>query len=235
VFMQAFNNGDAIACHTWTHPFMSSKTNEELVTEFGWTLQIISDLSGGRVPKYWRPPYGDSDNRVRAIAKHIFGLTQVDWNHDTNDWQLPDDSGVTQSSIAKNLNKWLTGPKSPGLIILEHELYAGTVEAFIAAYPTMKSNGWDTRSIPDLFADNAFYQNALNDNTTVTPLSFINAGQTSIDLTATSTTTPTLAAATTSTSSTSGKKSNAALPTAPFIARWTTLILLAVALLAIVS
>lgn len=23
------------------------------------------------MPKYWRPPYGDSDNRVRAIAKEV--------------------------------------------------------------------------------------------------------------------------------------------------------------------
>jgi len=26
--------------------------------------------------------------RVRAIAKHVFGLTQVNWNYDTADWQL---------------------------------------------------------------------------------------------------------------------------------------------------
>lgn len=23
------------------------------------------------MPKFWRPPYGDSDNRVRAIAKEV--------------------------------------------------------------------------------------------------------------------------------------------------------------------
>ena len=60
VLLEAFNQGDDIATHTWSHPFMSSKTNEEIVAEIGWTHQIISDLTGGRVPRYWRPPYGDS-------------------------------------------------------------------------------------------------------------------------------------------------------------------------------
>ena len=42
-------------------------------------LQIILDLSDGRVPKFWRPPTGDMDNRVRAIAREVFGLTRMNW------------------------------------------------------------------------------------------------------------------------------------------------------------
>lgn len=34
-------------------------------------MQIIHESTGGRIPRYWRPPYGDSDNRVRAIAKEV--------------------------------------------------------------------------------------------------------------------------------------------------------------------
>jgi len=181
----AFQNGDDLACHTWSHRYMTGLSNADVVAEFAYTLQIISDITGGRVPKFWRPPYGDSDNRVRAIAKHIFGLTQVDWNQDTNDWQLGS-GGVTPTSVANDLTKWITGPKSPGLIILEHELSAASVQAFINAYPSMKSNGWDTRSIPDLFSA-PWYTNAANDNSTVVPLQVINAGGASIVLSSTTT------------------------------------------------
>jgi peptidoglycan/xylan/chitin deacetylase (PgdA/CDA1 family) len=31
-------------------------------------MQIIADLTG-KVPRFFRPPYGNIDNRVRAIAK----------------------------------------------------------------------------------------------------------------------------------------------------------------------
>lgn len=61
---------------------MTTKTNKEVLAELGWTLQIIHDSTGGRVPKYWRPPYGDSDRRVHAIAKEVFGLTGILWNHE---------------------------------------------------------------------------------------------------------------------------------------------------------
>lgn len=71
-----------IAVHTYTHPYMTTLTNEQVIAELGFTMQIIHDSSGGRLPKYWRPPYGDSDNRVRAIAKEVFGLTTVIWNQE---------------------------------------------------------------------------------------------------------------------------------------------------------
>lgn len=61
---------------------MTTKTNEEVLGELGWTMQIIHDSSGGRVPRFWRPPYGDTDARVTAIAKEVFGMTTVIWNQE---------------------------------------------------------------------------------------------------------------------------------------------------------
>jgi chitin deacetylase len=82
IFMTAFNNGDDIAVHTWTHPYLTSLPNEAVVAELGYAMQIIHDSTGGRIPRFWRPPYGDADNRIRAIAKNIFGLTMVMWNQE---------------------------------------------------------------------------------------------------------------------------------------------------------
>jgi chitin deacetylase len=79
----AFNTlKDDIAVHTWTHPYMTSLSNEDVVAQLGYTMQIIRDLTGGRLPRYWRPPYGDSDHRVRAIALEVFGLTTIIWNQE---------------------------------------------------------------------------------------------------------------------------------------------------------
>ena len=81
-FVFAFNMGGDIAVHTYTHPYMSTLTNMELVAQFGWTMQIISDSTGGYLPKFWRPPYGDMDLRVRAIAMEVFNLSPVLWNEE---------------------------------------------------------------------------------------------------------------------------------------------------------
>ncbi|KAJ7490921.1 glycoside hydrolase/deacetylase [Mycena latifolia] len=158
-FQKAFNQGDDIAVHTWTHPHMTTRSNLEVVAELGWTMELIHNSTGGRVPKFWRPPYGDSDMRVRAIAKEVFGLTTVIWNQDTFDWSLTS-GGTTLETINGSMTQWLTGPKSPGLNILEHELSEQSVNSFIAAYPVMKENNWNLVSLAQLIGNNAAYQNA---------------------------------------------------------------------------
>ncbi|KAA1074229.1 chitin deacetylase [Puccinia graminis f. sp. tritici] len=162
-------NHDHIAVHTWSH--MTTMTDEQILGEIGWTMQIINDLTG-LVPAFWRPPYGDIDNRVRAISRHVFGLKTVMWSVDPNDWCLSDESSpgseCTPGSGPQNINQLIHDLKhrirhgvhgdSPnrrfpkhGIISLEHELSWRTVQSFMQSYPLAKSLGWDTRSIPDLF------------------------------------------------------------------------------------
>ncbi|KAH7319542.1 hypothetical protein B0J17DRAFT_583767 [Rhizoctonia solani] len=163
IFQEAFEvNGNDIAVHTWSHPQMTTLSNEMVLAELGWTCQIIHDSTGGRLPLYWRPSYGDSDSRVRAIAKEVFGLETVIWNDDTNDWKIPE--GTQTLAAAKSvLTKHYAGPKSPGLNILEHELSADTVKVFTDTYPLIAQNGWQAKSIPDAMGT-SWYLNA-KDNT----------------------------------------------------------------------
>ncbi|QRW02099.1 chitin deacetylase [Ceratobasidium sp. AG-Ba] len=169
IFLDAFNvSGDDIAVHTWTHPYMTTLSNELVVAELGWTMQIIHDSTGGRLPRFWRPPYGDSDNRVRAIAREVFGLTTVIWNADTNDWAITEGT-QTVAGATKVLQKAYTGPKSPGLCILEHELSTQSVSVFINNYGLIAQNGWTPKTIADSVGQ-PWYLNAADDKSAVTPL-----------------------------------------------------------------
>ncbi|KAI0719530.1 hypothetical protein C8T65DRAFT_568947 [Cerioporus squamosus] len=159
-----------IAVHTWTHPYMTTLSNEQVIGELGWTMELIHNSTGGRLPKYWRPPYGDSDERVRAIAKEVFGLTTVIWNQDTEDWSIGSAGGATRPQVDANLKTWITGPKSPGLIILEHELSNNTVDAFMQAFPLIAQNGWKFESLARLDGGSV-YQNSPDDSSDVTPQS----------------------------------------------------------------
>ncbi|KIY71454.1 carbohydrate esterase family 4 protein [Cylindrobasidium torrendii FP15055 ss-10] len=152
------DNGGDLAVHTYTHRYTTSLSNEEVVAELGWTMEIIRNSTGGRIPKFWRPPYGDSDNRVTAIAREVFGLTTIIWNQDTEDWSLTT-GGTTPQAINASMTEWLNGPKSPGLVILEHELSTMSVQAFIDAYPVMQSTGWNIQSVVSIYGDSP-YQNA---------------------------------------------------------------------------
>jgi len=82
LFLVAFNTlQDDIAVHTYTHSYLTSLPNDVVFAELAYTMQIIYNCTGGRVAKYWRPPYGDSDRRVQSIAKCL-GLTTILWNHE---------------------------------------------------------------------------------------------------------------------------------------------------------
>lgn len=65
---------------------MTSLTNEEIVAQLYWTQKAIKE-SLGITPKCWRPPYGDVDDRVRAIAWQM-GMRTILWDQDSNDWNL---------------------------------------------------------------------------------------------------------------------------------------------------
>jgi len=155
--------------HTWTHPYMTGLSNDDVVAQLGWTLQVIYNSTGGRLARYWRPPYGDTDARVSAIAKEVFGLTAIVWNHDSSDWTLGSPGGTTTQAIQTNFQQWLSGPQNPGLIVLEHELTDGAVQAFQAAYPLMKQYNWTLQSTA-LLAGVSAYQNAADDTSQPTPV-----------------------------------------------------------------
>lgn len=66
---------------------MTTQSNEQVVAELYWTLRAIKEVTGVTT-RCWRPPYGDVDDRVRAIASQM-GMTTVLWDEDTDDWNMP--------------------------------------------------------------------------------------------------------------------------------------------------
>ncbi|KAI8995410.1 hypothetical protein BD414DRAFT_409519 [Trametes punicea] len=123
-----------LAVHTWSHPPLTTLTNEQVIAELGWSKKIIKDVTGV-TPRMWRPPYGDVDNRVRAIAKAM-GLQTSIWTRisptitlDTGDFDIA--GGLTTSEQV--LNNWesIIGNVTvldTGFIVLEHDLFQQSVD-----------------------------------------------------------------------------------------------------------
>ncbi|OWZ62787.1 chitin deacetylase [Cryptococcus neoformans] len=168
----AVKAGGHLAVHTWSHPYMTTLTNEQVVGELGWTMQALSDLNGGRIPMYWRPPYGDVDNRVRAIAKEVFGLVTVLWDSDTNDWAITDEPGqYSVASVEAYFDTLVTGNRTQGLLLLEHELDNNTVEVFETEYPKAVGNGWTVKNVADAFNMEWYLNSGKGNNDVVTTMS----------------------------------------------------------------
>ena len=91
-----------------------------------------------------RPPYGDVDDRVRAIAWQM-GMRTVLWDQDTEDWSMPGPGGgsTPPATIDSYFENWINARKNgtdneTGHVILQHELNAATVHMAEKWLPKIK-------------------------------------------------------------------------------------------------
>lgn len=129
-----FQQGHQISVHTWSHPPLTTLTNEQIVAELGWSKEVIRSVIGV-TPNTMRPPYGDIDDRVRAIAMQM-GLTPIIWStptkgqsYDTNDWKIA--AGVVSpAQVVYNFESIIQNASSlsTGYIVLAHDLYQQAVD-----------------------------------------------------------------------------------------------------------
>ncbi|GAA5880116.1 hypothetical protein JCM3774_004153 [Rhodotorula dairenensis] len=121
-------DGHEICAHTWSHPYMTGLTDEQVFAELYFSKKAIKEVLGVTV-RCWRPPYGDVDDRVRFIASKLDMRTIV-WNEDTDDWNW---SNVGMAAVRANyqgiLDRQTAGKfNRSGTIVLTHELDNGTME-----------------------------------------------------------------------------------------------------------
>lgn len=133
-------SGHHIALHTWSHPPMTSLSNQQAFAELYFNIKIVKDVIGV-TPRYWRPPYGDIDDRIRFIATQL-DLTAILWNKNTDDWGLSD--GLTNAQVDNNFQKILDDNKngkfnSIGALVLQHEINDLTMNKAIEWYPKIKA------------------------------------------------------------------------------------------------
>ncbi|KAI8896387.1 hypothetical protein BC833DRAFT_528338, partial [Globomyces pollinis-pini] len=123
VLIQTHLEGHEVGIHTWSHHPLTSLTNEQIVAEIKYTEALIYQTIGV-IPKYLRPPYGDIDDRVRAIVSAL-GYRTVLWSRDSGD------TGLSNSALA-NILSW-NQPDQPGFISLQHDLSGSSSNIAIRA------------------------------------------------------------------------------------------------------
>ncbi len=67
-----------IADHSFYHPHMTEKPDDRDLRELKRTQAIIKKITG-KTPRYFRPPYGETDERVVKLAASV-GLTTVQYD-----------------------------------------------------------------------------------------------------------------------------------------------------------
>ncbi|TPX38106.1 hypothetical protein SmJEL517_g00104 [Synchytrium microbalum] len=154
------NRNHHVAHHTWSHHPLTSLTNAQIVAEMMYTAAIIHKNTGLSV-RYFRPPYGDMDDRVRAIVNALgFRIVIWDGKYDATDADVTANAanyGVVENIISSWFNT------APGFISLQHTISTFTSGTSIAALKKIQSLGGiknQMMPVPQCLGDTQWYKNA---------------------------------------------------------------------------
>ncbi|MET9452462.1 polysaccharide deacetylase family protein [Streptomyces cinerochromogenes] len=123
------NAGMWVGNHSYTHPHLTQLGQAQIDSELLRTQQAIA-AAGGGTPKLFRPPYGETSTTVRTVAAK-YGLTQVIWDVDSQDW-----NGASTDAIVQAVSRL-----TDGQVILMHEWPANTLAAVPGIARTLAAKG----------------------------------------------------------------------------------------------
>ncbi len=116
-----------IANHSYIHPHMTEVPPERQREELLWTQQILLSLTG-KLPRFFRPPYGEVDAELAQVAA-ASGLRTVEYDFPSGD----PDRRITRERLVA----WVLAKARPGSIVVMH----------------MNRHGWHTaEALPDIIA-----------------------------------------------------------------------------------
>lgn len=131
-----------IANHAYWHPHMLEKDDERIVRELKQTQRIIKKTTG-KTPKYFRPPYGEVDERLAQLAKKA-GLTTIQYDIASGD----PDAGLSPERIERAVLRDARG----GSIIVFHMNRNGvhTAEMLPAIISGLRKKGFTLVTVGEM-------------------------------------------------------------------------------------
>ncbi|WP_328950901.1 polysaccharide deacetylase family protein [Streptomyces sp. NBC_00184] len=123
------NAGMWVGNHSYTHPHLIQMSQAAIDSEVARTQQAIANAGGG-TPKLFRPPYGETNSTLKAVEAK-YGLTEVIWDVDSQDW-----NGASSDAIVQAV-----GRLTSGQVILMHEWPANTLAAIPRIAQSLASRG----------------------------------------------------------------------------------------------
>lgn len=144
-------SGFEIGNHTVTHPDLSTLSSGAVTRELSGNNARIKKLIG-RAPLLLRPPYGDHNADVDAVAGSL-DMAIVNWSVDTEDWKTKSTS-ATEQKVFKDVPIY-TEP-----IILMHDIHDFTVAAVPTIVNTLTKQGYTLVTVSELTLNTGGFKTA---------------------------------------------------------------------------
>lgn len=127
--------GHIVGNHSVTHPKMSSLTNEQIVKEINGCAEYFEEVTGTKMPNYFRPPEGVYSIRsLQETQKN--GYKTIFWSYAYKDWDTKNQLGKQTAidMMKKNYHN--------GSIILLHAVSQSNTEALPEIIDMLKDEGY---------------------------------------------------------------------------------------------
>ena len=130
------DEGHEIASHTMYHQNLSRLSSDAIKADISEANSVFQDILGS-IPSLTRPPYGSTNDTVRADINTPLIL----WSVDTLDWKNKDPDTIL--SITMNQVR-------DGGIILLHDIHPTSVDAVPALITNLRSAGYEFTTVSEL-------------------------------------------------------------------------------------
>ncbi|NUR82911.1 MAG: polysaccharide deacetylase family protein [Nonomuraea sp.] len=131
--------GHVVGNHTFDHPHLTQLTDLDIQVQIESTQDAIRRATGV-TPRLFRPPYGDTDDRIADLAGQE-GLPQILWTGTTLDWKLRDQKKITAAVLRL--------ARRDGVILM-HDVVPQTVRAMPGIVKELKKRGYHLVTVPVL-------------------------------------------------------------------------------------
>lgn len=131
--------GHDIGNHSYTHPHLREISEDRIREELTKTQDLVKKVTG-KYPTTIRPPYGEFDERVQAIATEM-GMPIILWNGGSRDWATRNETAI--------YNEVLKNAKRDGVILM-HDWVEQTVKVMPKLLVALQKQGYHVVAVSSL-------------------------------------------------------------------------------------
>ena len=144
--------GMEVQIHAWTHDYYYDTCSDAIYhDEIDKTYDKILEVTGV-APTMMRPPGGRiNDTRIKESPLYV-----VNWSVDSSDWRLKARTSEEErkANVDKIVNNVVSTAKRGGIILM-HEIYDNSYEAFCIIIDKLAAQGYEFVTVSELLGENA--------------------------------------------------------------------------------
>lgn len=139
--------GHIIGNHSWSHPDMTTISDERIATELQRVKEQTAQVAGQQEMSLLRPPRGIFSDRTLRVSREL-GYTNVFWSVAYVDWDVKQQRGAAYA------HEKVVSQLHPGAIILLHAISSDNAAAMGSIIDAARAKGYEFKRLDERLSNN---------------------------------------------------------------------------------